>query len=80
MSLLDTYIFQFKQFLENKIVAQFMNSKYSFILKNGALCFHTQSGLMRILHNTMSIKQTRARQQNTHADTLLKYLPEYTSE
>ena len=62
--------FQFKQFLENKIVAQFMNSQYSFILKNGAFVFPYTIGINENFAQYYEYKTDLSETAKTHMQTL----------
>ena len=62
--------FQFKQFLENKIVAQFMDSRYSFILKNGAFVFPYTIGINENFAQYYEYKTDQSETAKTHMQTL----------
>ena len=62
--------FQFKQFLENKIVAQFMNSQYNFILMNGAFVFPYTIGINENFAQYYEYKTEQSETAKTHMQTL----------
>ena len=62
--------FQFRQFLENKIVAQFMNSRYSFILKNGAFVFPYTIGINENFAQYYEYTTDQSETAKTHMQTL----------